>query len=76
MKIAERITELQKMVNEQSGQLAITLPTHSVETLFRYCADRAELQKKYTRERTRANYYQEAYESAKAEIKRSKQRVV
>lgn len=72
MKITERMQEIQNMIDESPDSLGIMLPVHSVNELLQYCEDRAELQGKYTKARTRAKYYEEVYTSAKAELKRRK----
>lgn len=70
MKINDRLEALEQMMQEQHGQLAVTLPTHSVEVLLEYCQDRMDVKADYLQMRTRANYYEERYAGAAANVKR------
>lgn len=76
MKIQERMQQVEKMVAENPTALSIAIPVETLAVLLGYCKDREEIKKSEMKWRTKANWYEEAYKSARAQLRgRNKQHV-
>ena len=76
MNITERVFHIEAEIAAFPDKPTIIIPVGSVKTLIRHHRKFAELQEKTNKYRTEARYYREAYESAKAENVRLKQKRV
>lgn len=70
MTINERIKLLEDMIQENPKALAIAIPVDSLQVILDRCKDREDLKKSETRWRTRSKWYEEAYRTTKAQLKR------
>lgn len=72
LKIQERIELVEEMIAENPTALSVTIPTATLEILLDRCKNREEIKKSEMKWRTKANRYEEAYRSAKAQLKQKK----
>lgn len=71
MNISERILRIELELQADPQKASILMPVTAIKTLIRHHRKYSDMHAEMKKWRTQAKYYEEAYASAKAELKRN-----